>query len=193
MDDLQKLKHLREQDWDELGAKLMNFAIRRACRYGWGLDSMLPNGDSLTGIVHTAIARTFDELDKYDEDKLLLHQLFNRVKQRLHNLAGCSDEKVKRVDDLTSVDAMDSSDFESDYDDSEYFKNLLDKLVEHPKVQNNTELELMAFAMVDGVFEPKPMSEATEIDIKRIYELRRTFQNEIFPQVASAVSGASNE
>ena len=172
----------------------MNFAIRRARRYGWLDDSMLPNGESLRGIVQSSIRRTFEELDKYDEGKPLLDQLQNRIRQRLSNLAGCSDEKmVKRIANLEMVDIAGNDDA-STVDDKDYYDHVLKALAEHPKVKSNPDLELMVFAMGEGVFDPQPMSELTEIDIKRIYELRRTLQTEVYPSVAmSLLSGANNE
>ena len=185
MDAKKKVDWLRGLDWEEIGAKLLNYAKSRGSGYGWELNSMLPKGGSLEDIVHKAIEKAFVDLDETPEDEVELYRVLrNRVSSSLYNHSKYKDEDFERGDEIEEKFLDADSDHETDYDDIEHFEHVLEHLAEHEKVKGDRELELMVAAFELRAFDTAEIVELTGIKKERVYELRRKFRRDIYPSMA---------
>ena len=185
MDAVQKLEWLRRLDWEEIGAKLLNYAISRGFGYGWTVASILPKGGSLEDIVQKTVEKVFVDLGEAPENEHELYRVLrNRVSSSLSNHFKYKDRNFERGDEVEEKFLDAASGHEADHDDVEHLEYFLKLLAEHDKVKGDTEMEQVVAALELRAFDTAQIAELTGIEIERIYELRRRFRRDIYPSMA---------
>lgn len=180
--DEQQLTALRSLDWEDIAGKVLAAAVVFAGRYGWRLESALPNGASLEDVVAEAIQDIWANPSRINPKVLLTVQLKGIVRSKLWNLAKSADERVKRSEILEDV-APSLDDGTESVDTHDEFSRAIDLLLKHPKVKGHSELELVVMALSCGAETAEELSKETSLSTDRVYQLTRELRG-IYPGIA---------
>ena len=179
------LETLRQLDWEEIAAKLANYA-RRVGRnmYGWYDGQMLPNGKTFEDITFEVIGEFWDNPDRFVAQCSLTTQLCGVVRQKLWNLSQSKESKTtKRETKLEVVGGIDNSaspDEVLQFRDT--YERVLDLLAEHPKIKGKSDHESVLVAFACHKLEPDELENETGLSRERIYQVRREL-NAIYPDI----------
>jgi hypothetical protein len=172
----QNTERLKSVDWDDAAPRLILFARYWAqTHYHWQVGSPLPGGTTPEDVAREAIKAFAVGDRKLNPDYEVFTQLKGAIRSILWNL--------HQKTDLSLTDAHEPEFFEhhldrrpdpaSQADSSDYYRVLLDRLKDEPRVRENHALRLVVVAYIDGAESVTEVSEHTKLPIARIYELRR--------------------
>lgn len=187
MRDEQQLESFRSLDWEAIAAKTLASALVLAARYGWGKESVLPNGHSVEDLVIEAITEIWDEPDRRNPYCELSAQFAGIVKHKLWNLAKSRDGRALRSDVVERAPAREGSGTNR-FEVRDEFDRAMQLLLTHPKVRKQPELELVLAALGCGAFEVAEIGAETGLSRERIYQLTRELRS-IYPSIARQLAG----
>ncbi|MCC7422364.1 MAG: sigma-70 family RNA polymerase sigma factor [Planctomycetaceae bacterium] len=166
------LEKLRQLDWKEISANLLLAASTFAVRYGWHLQSALPNGQSLRGVVQETISDIWESPERLNPDVPLPVQLAGIVRSKLYNLAKSPDDDVVRTGDLPVLDTASATKSPLE-ETARLFNRAMELLAESPRVKGNDDRELVVMAMAEGALAVRDIAETTGLSEARIYQVTR--------------------
>ncbi len=172
----QNTERLNGVDWDDAAPRLILFARYWAqTHYLWQAGSPLPGGATPEDVAKEAIKAFAVGDRKLNANYEVFTQLKGAVRSILWNLH-------KKID-LALTDAHEPEFFEhhldrrpdpaSQADSNDYYRVLLERLKDEPRVRENHALALIVAAYADGAESVTEVSAKTKLPIARIYELRR--------------------
>lgn len=178
------LERLRALDWDEIAAKVANFAHSEARnRYGWN-GSAMPKGASPEDLACDAIAEFWQNPSRHSGTCSLTTFLCGIVKSKLWNASQWLETKTtSREENLEAVagtTTQPSPDTASA--DSDSFAVAIELLSAHPAVKGKADHELVVTALGCGFFEPAELAKETGLPVKRIYQVQREL-DAIYPAI----------
>jgi DNA-directed RNA polymerase specialized sigma24 family protein len=177
-----ELELLRALDWEEIGAKVANFADSEARnRYNWKGGAMT-KGSSPEDLACDAIAEFWQNPSRRPEGCSLTTFLCGIVKNKLWNVSQWKETRTTdRENDMEAVAgfaacpppdvALTSSDA---------FSSGIALLSEHVAVKGKADHELVVTALGCGCFDPDELAKETGLPIKRVYQVQREL-NAIYP------------
>lgn len=179
------LDSLRQLDWEEIAAKLANFARRLGRNlYGWQDGEMMPKGLSAEDIAFAVIEEFWENPDRFAAKCSLTTQLCGVVRQKLWNLAQSKESKTTLRD--TEFETLGGHDPAMPPDgvlqSIDTFDRALNLLADHPKVRGRSDHESIVTALAYRLFEPEELERETGLPRKRIYQVQREL-NEIYPDI----------
>ena len=181
--DEDKLEFLRQQDWEDISARVMRGALILAARYGWDAKSSLPKGKSVEGLVLEAISDLFANPQRLKDGCTLVTQLRNIVKHKLWNLSQSPDgSRVARSESLEETLLSDAPGPESGLETRQLFERAIELIAEHPKIKGKSDHELVVIALAEGLFDTPDLIEATELSRDRIYQIKRELRD-VYPSI----------
>lgn len=178
------LEYYRELDWDEIAAKVANFARKMArVKYGWSDDRLVAEGKSSTDLAGEAIAEFWNDVSKRPETCSVTTFLCGIVRRKLWNLSQSKDFTARiNVESSppeefaigASPDAMAAM-----RDD---VSRALTLLSNHPTIKGKPHHELVLAAMGCGAFGHAEIARETQLPLPRIYQVQRELSN-IYPDI----------
>jgi hypothetical protein len=172
----QNTERLKGVDWDDAAPRLILFARYWAqTHYLWHPGHPLPGGATPEDVAKEAIKAFALGDRKLNPNYEVFTQLKGAVRSILWNL--------HQKTDLSLTDAHEPEFFEHHLDrkpdpasqanSNDYYRVLLERLKDDPRVRENHALGLIVAAYIGGAESVAEVSEQTKIPIARIYELRR--------------------
>jgi hypothetical protein len=172
----QNTERLKSVDWNDAAPRLVLFARYWAeTHYLWQAGTSLPGGGTPEDVAKEAIKAFAAGDRKLNANYEVFTQLKGAIRSILWNLH-------KKID-LTLTDAHEPEYFEnhldrkpdpaSEADSADYYRILLERLKDEPRVRGNHALALVVGAYADGAESVDDVSAQTKLSITRIYELRR--------------------
>jgi hypothetical protein len=180
--DEQQLGCLRSLDWEDIAGKVLAAALVFAGRYGWRADCALPGGASVEDVVAEAIQDIWEDPNRINSQVPLTVQLKGIVRSKLWNLAKSAEGRVERSQILEEVVSAGDDDKKA-VDARDEFLQAIDLLLDHPKVKDHAELELVVMALSCGALTAEEISKESSLPTKRVYQLTRELRG-IYPSIA---------
>ena len=169
-------EYIRENE-DRLALLLLAHTHFIASKYGWSSNSAWPKGTDAQWVVFEVLGRFASGRRKFNPNYPVEIQLKNAVKSIISSLYHNKDSETLSLDQIREaggiVETVDqtpspSEEFGSNHDAQVLFQWVWD----HSVVQKSEELQLILLAILEGADTPEELAKATEIDIKRVYQLR---------------------
>ena len=179
-----KLEQLRELDWEEIAAKVANFARSEAhIRYGWN-GAAMSKGSSPEDLACDAIAEFWQNPSRFPGTCELTTFLCGIVRQKLWNMSQWVETRTThRVEELESAGGFASTaspDAAAETKDD--FMAAITMLAEHPNLKGKPDHELVLTALSCGSFGYDELAKDTGLPIKRIYQVQREL-NATYPDI----------
>ncbi len=184
-----KLESLRQLDWEEIAAKVANYARRLGWNlYGWRDGELLPKGQTMEDVVFEVIAEFWDNPDRFVAHCSLTTQLCGVVRQKLWNLSQSKESKTTTREEVSEAvgGREDAKLPDLDLQARDTFRRALDLLAEHPKVKGKSDHESVVTALACGMMDPDELERATGLSRQRIYQVQREL-NDIYPAVKRTI------
>lgn len=177
-----ELEQYRQMNWEEIAAKVANFAMREArVRYGWN-GSVMAKGKAPDELAFEAIAEFWQSPSRFPGTCELTTFLCNIVRQKLWNLSQSKEAQTTRRETRFEVvdeqDRANSPDVLSAMKDD--FAQVISLLSEHPRVKGKPDHELIVTALGCGAFDPDELEKETNLQRSRIYQVQREL-TDIYP------------
>ncbi len=184
-----KLEQIREMDWEEIAAKVANFARSEAhIRYGWN-GAAMPKGSSPEDLACDAIAEFWQNPSRLPETCELTTFLCGIIRQKLWNMSQWEETRTtQRVDELESVGGFASTaspDTAAETKDD--FMAAINMLAEHPNLKGKPDHELVLTALSCGSFSYDELAKDTGLPINRIYQVQREL-NATYPDIKTKLN-----
>lgn len=184
--DIKIFRLLQQVDWDNVGRRLMYFALHRFQHYGWavGIDTSLPKGRTIEDVVHEVITKTISGQRKWDPDKgplepWLKYQIKSEIDALVNSAVARREMKVpvgeegEELWDLVEMAAVEdgimgevtTSNPEHEViqkEKSQWAEKRVSELID--AVDGEPELEAVMDAILSGC-EPKPRFLAEELGV----------------------------
>lgn len=179
-----ELERLRALDWEEIAAKVANFAASWAGNhYGWNGEA-LAKGISPEDIACEAIEEFFQNPSRLPRDRTLTTFLCGIVKSKLWNASQWKETRTTtREDDLETMAGFTTHPSpDVTVESSDAFSSAIALLSEHPAVKGKADHELVVTALGCGCFDPDELAKESSLPIKRIYQIQREL-NAIYPAI----------
>ena len=174
---------LTSLDWRTVAAELLEWAILRAGKYRWSFRTSLPDGSSLEDIVYEVIQEIIEEPERLQGVPPMV-KMRRMIDTKLWNLAKSADDNLQR---LESMDAQASFDRGLDRlirDDER--ARALQLLMDHPKVKESEELQLVVLARYEGHDKAAEIAQSTNLMVKTVYDCNKEL-SKIYPAIAQAL------
>lgn len=179
-----KIEQFRELDWEEIAAKVANFARSEARnRYGWNGAAMV-KGSSPEDLACDAIAEFWQDPSRLPGTCELTTFLCGLVRHKLWNMSQWSEKRMtRREEDLEAVGGFDQTATpNAALETKDDFMAAITMLSEHPSAKGKPDHELILTAMSCGSFGYTELAQDTGLPIKRIYQVQREL-NAIYPDI----------
>lgn len=179
-----ELEQLRALDWEEIAAKVANFACSEARnRYGWN-GSVMTKGTSPEDLACDAIAEFWQNPSRLPGNCTLTTFLCGIVKSKLWNSSQWAETRTtSREDDIEAVAGFaETSSPDNAAENSDTFEAAIGLLSKHSAVKGKNDHELVVTAFACGCFDPDELAMQTGLPIKRIYQIQREL-NTIYPTI----------
>lgn len=179
-----ELEQLRGLDWDEIAAKVANYARSEARnRYGWN-GVVMAKGTSPEDLACDAIAEFWQNPSRLPGDCVLTTFLCGLVRHKLWNMSQWEETRTtRREEDLESVAGFTtvvSPDAAAETKDD--FMAAITMLSEHTELKGKPDHELILTALSCGVFGYGELAKETGLPINRIYQVQREL-NAMYPDI----------
>ncbi len=195
--DEDELERLRALDWQEIAAKVANFAHSEARnRYAWN-GSVMTKGTSPEDLACDAISEFWRNPERYPGGCSLTTFLCGIVRHKLWNASKWEETRTtSRHEDLAVVAGFAaSSSPDTAAANSDLLASAISLLFEHLAVKGKADHELVVTALGCGCFEPAELAKETGLPINRIYQVQREL-NAIYPSIKKQLlteKGASHD
>lgn len=179
-----ELEHLRALDWEEIAAKVANFACSEArTRYGWN-GSAMTKGTSPEDLACDAIAEFWQNPSRLPSDCTLTTFLCGIVRSKLWNTSQWMEtQTTSREEDMEAVAGFAASPSPATAVETlDTFTAAIALLSEHTTVKGKDDHELVVTALACGCFDPDELAKETGLAIKRVYQVQREL-NAIYPNI----------
>jgi len=179
-----ELDRLRALDWEEIAAKVANFAHSEARnRYGWD-GAAMAKGTSPEDLAFDAIAEFWQDPSRYAGRCSLTTFLCGIVRHKLWNAAKWEETRTtSREDDMEAVAGFTTNTSpDTAAGTSDTFAAAVILLSEHSAVKGKADHELVVTALGCGCFDPDELAKETGLPIKRIYQVQREL-DAIYPAI----------
>lgn len=179
-----ELERLRALDWEEIAAKVANFAHSWGlAHYGWNNFEMRA-GTSPEQLAADAIVEFWQDPSRHSTGCSLTTFLCGLVKSKLWNASKWKEtQTTSTVEDMETVagqSALPSPDIVAVTSDT--FTMAIELLAVHPAVKGKADHELVVTALGCGSFDADELAKETGLSIKRIYQVQREL-NAIYPAI----------
>ena len=180
----EKMEQFRDLDWEEIAAKVANFARSEARnRYGWNGAAMV-KGSSPEDIACDAIAEFWEDPSRFPGTCELTTFLCGLVRHKLWNMSKWSEtQTTRREDDLEAVGGFaQTASPDVAIETKDDFMTAITMLSEHPSAKGKPDHELVLTAMSCGSMGHAELAKDTGLPITRIYQVQREL-NAIYPDI----------
>lgn len=179
-----ELEQFRALDWEEVAAKVANYARSEARnRYGWN-GATMAKGASPEDLACDAIAEFWQNPSRFTGGFALTTFLCGLVRHKLWNLAKSKEEQTTRrnfeFERIAGYDTAASPDTAAETRDD--FMAAITMLSEHPDLKGKPDHELILTALSCGSFGYDELARDTDLPIKRIYQVQREL-NAVYPHI----------
>lgn len=179
-----ELDRLRALDWEEIAAKVANFAANWAGNhYGWN-GEVLPKGLSPEDLACEAIGEFWQNPSRRPRDCTLTTFLCGIVKSKLWNVSQLKETRTTvREEDLEATAACTTHPSpDTAVESADSFSSAIALLYKHPAVKGKADHELVVTALGCGCFDPDELVKETSLPIRRVYQIQREL-NAIYPAI----------
>lgn len=179
-----KIEQLRKLDWEEIAAKVANFARSEARNcYGWD-GSAMAKGSSPEDLACDSIAEFWQDTSRCPATCKLTTFLCGLVRHKLWNMSKWKEKRTtRREEDLEKLGGFaQTSSPDSTIETKNDFMTAITMLSEHPSAKGKPDHELVLTALSCGSFGHTELAKDTGLPITRIYQVQREL-NAIYPDI----------
>lgn len=179
-----EIERFRNLDWEEVAAKVANFARNEARnRYGWN-GAAMAKGSSPEDLACDAIAEFWQDSSRFPGTCELTTFLCGLVRHKLWNMSKWSETlTTRREEELEAVGGFaQTASPDAATEAKDEFMSAIAMLSEHPSVKGKADHELVLTAMSCGSIGHAELAKDTGLPITRIYQVQREL-NAIYPAI----------